>query len=70
MFSCISKVSAEKHFEMYWKPDFITELLPEDRCHLNGMAMKNGKPSYVTMFDSTNTSVGGKKTPKETGLLI
>ena len=70
MFSCISKVSADKHFEMYWKPDFITELLPEDRCHLNGMAMKNGKPAFVTMFDTTNTYFGWKKTPKETGLLV
>lgn len=70
IFSCISIVSADRHFEMYWKPNFITEVLPEDRCHLNGMAMKNGKPAFVTMFDTTNTYFGWKKTPKETGLLV
>ena len=30
MFSCISKVSADKHFELYWKPDFITKKTPKE----------------------------------------
>jgi len=70
MFSCISTVSEEKHFDIFWKPDFITDMQPEDRCHLNGLALENGKPAYVTMFDSTNEKYGWKKTSINTGILM
>ncbi|WP_281616332.1 TIGR03032 family protein [Flammeovirga sp. SubArs3] len=55
LFSCIMKLSEEFSFEEYWKPKFITELVSEDRCHLNGMALENGKPKYVTCFNNGNT---------------
>ncbi len=53
-FSCLSTLSPDYSFIARWKPSFITELVPEDRCHLNGMAMKEGKPKYVTTFNKSN----------------
>jgi uncharacterized protein (TIGR03032 family) len=50
-FSCLSTLSPDNSFVARWKPNFISELVPEDRCHLNGMAMKDGKPKYVTTFN-------------------
>jgi uncharacterized protein (TIGR03032 family) len=50
-FSCLSTLSPDNSFIARWKPKFISELVPEDRCHLNGMAMLNGKPKYVTTFN-------------------
>jgi uncharacterized protein (TIGR03032 family) len=50
-FSCLSTLSPDNSFVARWKPKFISELVPEDRCHLNGMAMKDGKPKYVTTFN-------------------
>ncbi len=50
-FSCLSTLSPDSSFIARWKPKFISELLPEDRCHLNGMAMLNGRPKYVTTFN-------------------
>ncbi|MBU2870608.1 TIGR03032 family protein [Colwellia sp. E2M01] len=50
-FSCLSTLTAEHSFVARWKPKFISELVPEDRCHLNGMAMQDGKPKYVTTFN-------------------
>lgn len=70
MFSCISKLSAEKHFEFYWKPYFIKELTPTDQCHLNGMAMKDGKPAYVTIFERKTSTFGWKKSKGDGGLLM
>jgi len=50
-FSCLSTLSPDSSFVARWKPKFISELVPEDRCHLNGMAMLDGKPKYVTTFN-------------------
>ncbi len=50
-FSCLATLSPESSFVARWKPKFISELVPEDRCHLNGMAMLEGKPKYVTTFN-------------------
>lgn len=68
-FSCITKMSDREHFVHIWKPDFITELAPEDRCHLNGLIMEDGVPQYVTFFDKSNENNGWRKTPIDTGVL-
>jgi len=49
-FSCLCTVEADSSFVPRWKPHFISDLVPEDRCHLNGMTLKDGKPAYVTTF--------------------
>ncbi|MDX8389294.1 MAG: TIGR03032 family protein [Mariprofundaceae bacterium] len=53
-FSCLATLAPDHSFVARWKPHFITDLAPEDRCHLNGMAMKDGKPKYVTTFNKFN----------------
>ncbi len=57
-FNCIATVSSKHSFEPIWKPPFITELVDEDRCHLNGMAMRGGAPAYVTVVSQSNTIDG------------
>lgn len=54
-FSCLATLSPEYNFVPHWKPDFVTDLTPEDRCHLNGMAMRDGAPAFVTTFCQGNT---------------
>ena len=68
-FSCITKMSENHHFIPVWQPNFISELVPEDRCHLNGLIMDNGVPQYVTMFDQSNESNGWRKSSIDTGVL-
>lgn len=53
-FSCLATLSPEYGFKARWKPPFISELTPDDKCHLNGMAMLNGAPRYVTTFNMTD----------------
>ncbi len=63
-FSCLATLSPDYSFVARWKPPFIDRLVPEDRCHLNGMAMLDGRPKYVTTFNQNNTRdswQGGKK---------
>ncbi len=68
-FSCIVKMSDENHFIPVWQPSFITELEPQDRCHLNGLIVEDGTPQYVTFFDQSNKDNGWRKTPINTGML-
>jgi len=70
LFSCLCKINGEHSFEPIWKPPFITELAPEDRCHLNGMAMLDGKPKYVTAFGATDNKDGWRKGKYESGIII
>ena len=54
LFSCLALVDDEYSFRPQWQPRFITELASEDRCHLNGMAMLDGRPRYVSALGATD----------------
>ena len=54
LFSCIIQINDDYSFTPYWVPPFIDEMVSEDRCHLNGMAMQNGAPLYATAFNQGN----------------
>ncbi len=58
LFSCLATTSDGWSFRPIWQPPFITKLAPEDRCHLNGLAMENGRPRYVTMVSASNIGDG------------
>ncbi len=55
-FNCLARPSNEHTFEPLWRPRFITDLVPEDRCHLNGLAMRDGRPAYVSALAETNAA--------------
>ncbi len=68
-FCCLAKLSAHFSFEPHWKPPFITDIAPEDRCHLNGLAMVDAQPRYVTCLGETNAP-GAWRTDKATGGIL
>jgi uncharacterized protein (TIGR03032 family) len=53
-----------------WRPPFITTLTAEDRCHLNGLAMHNGQPKYVTALGQSDTPEGWRPNKANGGCLI
>ncbi len=69
-FSCLSTFDITNNFVFKWKPNFIDELVPEDRCHLNGMAMRDGLPRYVTALSKTNTKEGWRSDIMNSGVLL
>lgn len=69
-FNCLAATSTERSFDVLWKPEFISELVPEDRCHLNGLAMNNGRPQYVSMFAASNVVDGWRSHRINGGLII
>lgn len=48
LFGCLATLSDRHNFKPLWRPFFSSKLAAEDRCHLNGLAMKDGRPAYVT----------------------
>lgn len=69
-FSCLSTTDEFHSFVPQWRPPFITDYAGEDRCHLNGLAMDEGMPKYVTALAQTNTPEGWKENKKSSGVLM
>ncbi len=69
-FSALCKLDYENSFVPVWRPDFITALAAEDRCHLNGLCMVDGKPKYVTALGKTDIKGGWRENKRDGGILI
>ena len=69
-FSCIATLSVTHGFRPLWKPSFISRLAAEDRCHLNGLAMQDGAPAYVTAVSRSDMINGWRDRRHEGGVLI
>lgn len=69
-FSCVCAITGHHNFIPLWQPDFIDKLASEDRCHLNGLVLKNGTPQYVTALGATNTPQGWRANITTGGILI
>lgn len=69
-FSCLCRIDGEYSFTPVWQPRFITDLQSEDRCHLNGMAMQQGKPKYVTALGVSDTKQGWRDDKLKGGCII
>lgn len=70
LFSCLATVSDTHSFVPLWKPPFISRLAAEDRCHLNGLALRNGQPSYVTLVGRSDISEGWRDSRINGGCVI
>jgi uncharacterized protein (TIGR03032 family) len=69
-FCCLCTLDAEHSFTPRWQPSFVSEIVPEDRCHLNGLAMVDGRPRYVTALGQTNTPGGWRANKASGGVLL
>lgn len=69
-FCCLCTLDADHSFHPRWRPPFVSALAPEDRCHLNGIAMVDGHPKYVTALGATNTPGGWRANKAKGGILL
>ncbi len=69
-FSCLCTRRDDYSFQPRWRPKFITRLAPEDRCHLNGLCIVDGRPKYVTALGETDTAGGWRVNKRNGGVLI
>ncbi len=69
-FGCLARPSAGYCFEPAWRPPFVSATVPEDRCHLNGVAMEGGRPRFVTCLGATDTPGGWRETKAFGGVVV
>lgn len=69
-FSCLCQINAQHSFNPVWKPPFISKISPGDRCHLNGMALLNGLPKYVSALGQTDSPEGWRENKVKGGILM
>ena len=70
LFSCLCNPHPNFSFVPRWRPPFISQLAPEDRCHLNGLACQNGHPKFVTAMAETDSAGGWRENKISTGCVI
>ena len=68
-FNCLAELRTGVSFQPVWKPPWISEIVAEDRCHLNGLATIDDAPAYVTAIGQTN-SAGGWRSEKRAGGVV
>src|SRR5262245_57085031 len=69
-FSCLCTLHPDYSFVPRWRPPFVTALAPEDRCHLNGLALVDGRAKYVTALGATDAANGWRANKPRGGCLM
>ncbi len=70
LFSCLCTIDDQCSFMPRWRPPFVTQLSRHDRCHLNGLAMVDGAPAYVTLFAETDSPQGWREHKRDGGMVM
>jgi uncharacterized protein (TIGR03032 family) len=70
LFSCLATSSETKSFRPLWRPPFISRLAAEDRCHLNGLAMRSGQAAYVTAASESDVADGWRDWRRDGGVVL
>lgn len=70
LFSCLVTIDDTCSFQPRWMPPFIKTLESVDFCHLNGMAMVDDKPKYVSLFGQTSAIKGWRNGVETNGLIM
>jgi uncharacterized protein (TIGR03032 family) len=70
LFSCLAAPHPYYSFAPRWRPPFVSALRPEDRCHLNGLAVVGDQPRYVTALAETDSPAGWRAVKHNGGCLL
>jgi uncharacterized protein (TIGR03032 family) len=70
LLNCLATVSDRHSCTPLWHPPFISQLINEDRCHLNGLAMIEGEPRYVTACSQSDIIDGWRDKRRNGGCVI
>lgn len=70
LFSCLAGLDPRFSFVPRWRPPFISALAAQDRCHLNGLAMRDGRPAFVTVMAMTDDPGGWRTARNDSGAVL
>lgn len=69
-FNCLATHDERYSFAPLWRPPFLSKIAAEDRCHLNGLALENGRCRYVTAVSTSDVADGWRDHRREGGVLL
>ncbi|MGF1522849.1 MAG: TIGR03032 family protein [Leptolyngbyaceae cyanobacterium] len=70
LFGCLARPSATHSFVPVWQPPFLSKLAAEDRCHMNGLALREGQPRYVTSVSRSDVADGWRDHRVDGGCVV
>jgi|GEM_PF-82514 len=70
LLNCVATISEQYNCQPLWKPPFISQVINEDRCHLNGLAIVNGQPRYVTAISRSDVIDGWRDRRQDGGIVM
>lgn len=70
LFSCLAGLDPRFSFVPRWRPPFISALAAQDRCHLNGLAMRGGAPAFVTVMATSDEPGGWRRARNDSGAVL
>lgn len=68
--SCLCTLDINHSIVPRWRPPFITGYDLTDRCHLNGLAMRDGKPRYVSALGTSDKPAGWRENKAFGGMIM
>ena len=69
-YSCFCTIDGSASVTPRWRPPFVSPLKPTDRGHLNGLAMADVRPRYVTAIGETDDPAGGRANKAKGGIVM
>jgi uncharacterized protein (TIGR03032 family) len=69
-FGCIATLAERSSFTPLWRPPFLSKLAAEDRCHLNGLALADGRPRFVTAVGLSDVVDGWRDKRHDGGIVM
>ncbi len=69
-YGCLCELSNVHSFRPIWKPSFLSKIAPEDRCHLNGLGMADGRPKYASAVCKSDVVDGWRDRRADGGIII
>jgi uncharacterized protein (TIGR03032 family) len=69
-FNCLATLSEQFSFTPLWRPPFVSKLAAEDRCHLNGLALVDGRARYVTAVSTSDVLDGWRQRRGDGGCMV
>ena len=70
LYNCLATTSERHSFTPLWAPPFISKIVKEDRCHLNGLALHEGVARFVTAVSRSDTIDGWRDRRAHGGVVV
>jgi uncharacterized protein (TIGR03032 family) len=69
-FGCLATLNERYSFTPLWRPPFLSRLAAEDRCHLNGLAVEDAQPRFVTVVSTSDVADGWRDRRRDGGAVL